>query len=117
MHFYEFYISKIPISKNLIHHIYGISKISELILFQNKQKVNAQKSSQELTWILELMIFEIYFEGKMVLNEKIQKILSKLFNDAPEINSEHILKLLKFALENEIQNDMKELFLTNGSIL
>ena len=109
-HFYEFYISKIPISKNLIHHIYGISKISELILFQNKQKVNAQKSSQELTWILELMIFEIYFEGKMVLNEKIQKILSKLFNDAPEINSEHILKLLKFALENEIQNDMKELF-------
>ena len=110
MHFYEFYISKIPISKNLIHHIYGISKISELILFQNKQKVNAQKSSQELTWILELMIFEIYFEGKMVLNEKIQKILSKLFNDAPEINSEHILKLLKFALENEIQNDMKELF-------
>ena len=56
------------------------------------------------------MIFEIYFEDKMVLNEKIQKILSKLFNDVPEINSEHILKLLKFALENEIQNDMKELF-------
>ena len=110
MHFYEFFISKIPISKNLLKNMNGIKNISELLIFQNKQEENDQKLYQELTWILELMLFEIYFENTQIFNIKIQKFLSKLFNNTSTISSKHVSELLEFSTKNDIQEDMKKLF-------
>ena len=88
----------------------GIKNISELLIFQNKQEENDQKLYQELTWILELMLFEIYFENTQIFNIKIQKFLSKLFNNTSTISSKHVSELLEFSTKNDIQEDMKKLF-------
>ena len=104
MHLYKFFISKIPISRNLQFYQNPISKISTIILFLNKQPNTIL--SKKIIYILNLMIFEIYFEEKIILNKKIDNILSEIFTDDSILSTDLIYEFVKLCFEKEIKKEI-----------
>ena len=107
MHFYEFFIGKIPISNLLSTYQILFNLVSQSLLYLNNLK-NSDEHINELTFISNLIVFELYFkdETRSSLNDILLEKFSKTYKINQPIEKKFIIDFLDFINTSEIKKQI-----------
>ena len=107
MNFYDFFISKIPISKLLTSYQILLNFMCECLLFLNKTS-KYDNHLEQISFISNLIVFELYFknETKSTLNDILLKEISKIHKMNNKITIELIESFLNFFNSSQIKNQL-----------
>jgi hypothetical protein len=107
MDFYDFFISKIPISNSLSTYQILLNFMSGCLLFLNKNS-KFENHLDQFLFISNLIVFELYFknESKSNLNDFLQKEILKTYKINEEISIKAIESFLDFFNSNEIKKQL-----------